>query len=119
METEMNTKNVREKVLAEAGKGKWVTAQDIAARTAASYNLVAYHLSKAWSRGDLERKRDVVKHLDSEGASILYLYRVPSVRSYRGEIVPPAYRNLRLSENLTDYGDSLSQFAFLCMTVRR
>jgi hypothetical protein len=114
-----HSKNVKARLLAVLAKDEWIKAQDIAARIGESYDLVAYHLSRLCMTGELERKREVVKHVFNDGGSVHYVYRVPHEQPYVGDVAPPAYRNLRLSENLTGYESTLHAFESLCMTVRR
>ena len=113
------SKNVKEKLLNSLAKDEWTTAQDTAARIGESYDLIAYHLSRLCTTGELERKREVIKHAYGDGATVRYVYRVPHALPYAGDVVPPAYRNLRLSENLTGYEHALKSFESLCMMVRR
>jgi hypothetical protein len=114
-----HSKNVKARLLAALTRDEWATAQDAVMRVGESYDLVAYHLSRLCVAGELERKRQVIEHPYGNGATVRYVYRVPHEQPYAGSIAPPAYRNLRLSENLTGYESTLHAFESLCMAVRR
>jgi hypothetical protein len=107
-----------EKVIDEAG---WISCKDIAAALHVNFESIRYYLNLLVSTGAAETREEVVEHMDSKASSRRFIYRLVSPKGSEAPIpaTPPAYRNLRLSENLTDYDRTNHAFAALCMSTRK
>jgi hypothetical protein len=107
--------NRRLKVLSVEGivsalkPGKNYQVSNLATRFGTRGTTIRHFLELAAAEGLIDRVRD---HGET-------CYRLVWSQDEPENIVPPAYRNLRLAENLTDYDRDLHSFEALCMTVRR
>lgn len=113
----MKPKNTKtgQAVLNRLAGGEWLTAQEIAADIG-DCALMRRYLRGLLSECLVERKKEIIVR-DGRNVGRHYSYR--ALMPYEGHVVPAAYRNLRLAENLTDYDRNLRSFAALCMMVRR
>jgi hypothetical protein len=119
----MNTKNLKSRVFAQLNANTWISTTDIAAGCGISVANAKYYLEQFVVSGEAERDSQIVRHLDSNASSRRYIYRLAQSDTAPAEDfvppTPPAYRNLRLSETLTDWERANRDFAALCMMVRR
>ena len=115
----MRPKNTKTKqaVLNRLAGGEWLTAQEIAADIG-DYDLVTHYLRALLSERSVERRKEMIVR-DGRNVGMRYSYHATGVVRYAGGVVTPAYRNLRLAENLTDYDRNLHSFEALCMMVRK
>ena len=115
----MRPKNTKTKqaVLNRLAGGEWLTAQEIAADIG-DYDLVTHYLRLLRYHGTVERRKEMIVR-DGRNVGMRYAYHATGATTYEGEMVAPAYRNLRLAENLVDYDRTNHAFASLCMMVRK
>jgi len=115
----MRPKNTwtRRAVLNRLAGGEWLTAQEIAADVG-DYDLVTHYLRILRTEGAVERRKERIVR-DGRNVGVRFAHHLANRTPYVGETVAPAYRNLRLAENLVDYDRTNHAFASLCMLVRR
>jgi hypothetical protein len=115
----MRPKNTKTKraVLNRLAGGEWLTAQEIAADIG-DYDLVTHYLRGLLSERAVERRKEMIVR-DGRNVGMRYSYHATGIVAYAGAVVTPAYRNLRLAENLVNYDRTNHAFASLCMMVRR
>lgn len=115
------SEGVREAIVKSLRTGEWFSHQDLSARLGISYDRLAHYLNDLTKTGAIERKKSVVRHIDDNASSMRFVYRLAGEAEPEtpANATPPAYRNLRLNENLIDYESSLFAFAGLCMMVRK
>jgi hypothetical protein len=116
----MNTKNLAKRVRAQLG-AEPVSTLHVAERCGISTANALYYLNQLVEAGDAIRETQVVHHLETKASSRRYTFRLVEqpVAESATPATPPAYRNLRLSENLTNYDRTNHDFAALCMMVRK
>jgi predicted ArsR family transcriptional regulator len=118
------SKNLKQRIYAKLDANTWITTKDIAARCGITVENARYYLNMMVEAGGVEQESQLVRDEEAQAAcGRRYVYRLRTADDVCHEallpLVKPAYHNLRLSENLTGYGDSLSRFAALCMMVRK
>lgn len=115
-------------VLAVFTPGAVLTSQEVGAKIGVSAACAVYYLRVAADKGLLTFQKERFFHANGKkyahgrSASVRFLWSLADPEAVAEEqlsVAPPAYRNLRLTENLTGYGSSLSRFASLCMMVRK
>lgn len=116
----MNTKNLIHRVRATLG-AEAVPTLTVALRCGISTANALYYLNLLVEAGEAVQDTQIMHHVEASGASRRYAFRLVEQTPPEAPVPAtlPAYRNLRLTETLTGYESSLSQFAGLCMMVRR
>lgn len=119
------SKNLKQRIYAKLDANTWITTKDIAARCGITVENARYYLNMMVEAGGVEQESQLV-HDDEVARSACgrrYVYRLRTAGDVCHEallpLVAPAYRNLRLTEELSGYESSLSRFAALCMMVRK
>ena len=98
----------------------WISAKDLADEMHVNVETIRYYLNMLSKAGSVEVRDEVVEHVDSKASSRRFIYRLKDAFDAAPvPPTPPAYRNLRLTENLTDYGRANREFAALCMMMRK
>jgi biotin operon repressor len=118
----MNVKNIRQRVRATLHADSWTSTVEVGQKLGISRDNALYYLNQLVEAGEAVQDTQIVRHLDSNASSRRYTFRliedeIPDPN--KAPATPPAYRNLRLSENLTSYDRTNHDFAALCMMVRR
>lgn len=109
--------NIRNEILAALAAGD-ACIKDLAHRMHLTKYRIERHVLALHAEGRLVRHPQVVRHLESRSRQFVYSL-AEDAPQIEASPTPPAYRNLRLTENLTDYGRANQQFAALCMMVRK
>lgn len=121
----MNRKNavLKAAILAQLKDDRWTSCTELSGRLMIGYDRPLYYLNILMAEGKVERKAEVIRHIDSNASSRRYVYRLATEEQAEPEapasIAGAPYRNLRLSENLVDYDRSLHKFEALCMETRK
>jgi DNA-binding IclR family transcriptional regulator len=96
----------------------WVSHEDICRHFGVSREQPRHYLETLVREGKAEKRAEVVDHVASSVRRFIYR-ATTSADVALADRVLPAYRNLRLSENLVGYERTLHQFQALCMMVRK
>jgi hypothetical protein len=116
----MSAEEKKEKILAAFKPGERLLSARVAMRAGISLSYATRLLGYMHVEGTLSRIR--TGNGNKHGGSLEFTYclkedEVPDPN--KAPAAPPAYRNLRLSENLTNYDRTNRDFAALCMMVRK
>jgi hypothetical protein len=118
----MNTKNLKARIHGLLDANVWISTTDVGAKLGITAENARYYLEQLVESGEAEQDSQIVRHLDSNASSRRFIYRLADMSQVVWSLVPvtpPAYRNLRLSESLTNYDRTNHDFAALCMMVRK
>ena len=116
----MSAEEKKEKILAAFKSGERLLSAQVAMRAGISLSYATRLLGFMAAEGTLARLR--TGNGNKHGGSLEFTYclkedEIPDPN--KAPATPPAYRNLRLSETLTDWGKTNRDFAALCMMVRK
>lgn len=122
----MNRKNavLKAAILAQLKDDRWTSCTELSGRLMIGYDRPLYYLNILMAEGKVERRPEVIRHIDSNASSRRYVYKLTTEEQAEPEVTTASiatapYRNLRLSENLVDYDRSLHKFEALCMATRK
>jgi hypothetical protein len=116
----MSAEEKKEKILAAFKSGERMLSAQVAMRAGISLSYATRLLGFMAAEGTLARLR--TGNSNKHGGSLEFTYclkqdEIPAPN--KTPATPPAYRNLRLTETLTDWGKTNRDFAALCMMVRK
>jgi hypothetical protein len=116
----MSAEEKKEKILAAFKPGERLLSVQVAMRAGISLSYATRLLGYMHAEGTLSRIR--TGGGNKHGGSLEFTYCLKEdevVDPNKAPATLPAYRNLRLSENLTNYDRTNHDFAALCMMVRK
>jgi hypothetical protein len=117
----MNVKNIRQRGRATLHAENWTSTVEVGQKLGISKDNALYYLNQLVEAGKAVRGTQIVRHLDSNASSRRCTFRLieAAIPEAPAPATPSAYRNLRLSESLTNYDRTNRDFAALCMVARR